>query len=200
MLSASAKLYIALLVALQVQYWPDAYKPSFLAAMVQAESNWNPNAQLKNAREFGTSFGQFTTAYNKDGSVRFDAWGDAKRAHPELRGWTNRFDPQYNLKAVVLTNRAICKRTATMAATADDALRMCVSAHNGGLGSVMQDRTKCRMTPGCNPMKWEGHVAVTSYKSNTPSQYGRSFLKINRDYVVRVVDTYRPKYEPYFGE
>jgi hypothetical protein len=199
MISAAAKLYIGMLVAFQVQYWPSAYLPSFMASMVEAESRWNPNAQLKSDREWGTSFGQWTTAYNKDGSVRFNAWADVKKAHPdELKGWADRFEPAYNLKAVVLSNRSTCKAFEGLGATPDDVLRMCVSAHNGGAGSVRQDRLKCRMTPGCDPTRWRGNVEATSYKSSQPSQYGRSYLKINRDYVVRVVDEYRPKYDPYF--
>lgn len=205
---ARANQYLPTLVDAQRSIWPDAPMPSFLAAQVEQESCitlkhskcWNPTAQLKTSREWGRGLGQVTTAYNADGSIRFDKQAELRAQFPSLRGWTTAkwADANYQLTAIVEMDKSIYARQRN-AATTRDQLSFTLSAYNGGEGGVLQDRRLCSNTKGCDPSRWAGHVERTSLKSRVPKKgYGKSFFEINREYVTNILDVRRPKYEPYF--
>lgn len=200
--------YLPELVSVQQDIWPSAPMPSFLAAQVEQESCitlthskcWNPRAELKTSRENGIGFGQFTRAYKADGSIRFDKISELAAAHESLRGWSwaTRYDPHYQLTAIVEMDKGIFNRQKG-AATERDRLSFTLSAYNGGESGVLQDRRLCSNTRGCDSSRWLGHVAKTSLKSKVPHPgYKKSFYAINREYVTNVLDIRRPKYEPYF--
>lgn len=200
--------YLPDLITAQRGVWPSAPMPSFLAAQVEQESCislthpkcWNPRAELKTKRENGIGFGQFTRAYRADGSIRFDKISELAAAHESLHGWSwaNRYDPHYQLTAIVEMDKAIFNRQKN-AATDRDRVSFTLSAYNGGEAGVLQDRRLCSNTRGCDPNRWLGHVEHTSLKSKTPHPgYKQSFFKINREYVTNILDVRRPKYEPYF--
>lgn len=200
--------YLPELVSVQQDIWPSAPMPSFLAAQVEQESCislthskcWNPRAELKTKRENGIGFGQFTRAYKADGSIRFDKISELAATHKSLRGWSwaNRYDPHYQLTAIVEMDKAIYGRQKN-AATERDRLSFTLSAYNGGEAGVLQDRRLCSNTRGCDSTRWLGHVAKTSLKSKVPHPgYKQSFYAINREYVTNVLDVRRSKYEPYF--
>lgn len=205
---SGAVTYLPMLVSAQQEIWPDAPMPSFLAAQVEQESCitlthpkcWNPRAELKTARENGVGFGQFTRAYRADGSIRFDTISDLAAAHESLRGWSweKRYDPHYQLTAIVEMDRALYTRQLD-ASSPRDRLSFTLSAYNGGSGGVLQDRRLCANTKGCDPSKWAGHVERTSLKNKMPKKgYGKSFFAINREYVSNILNVRRYKYEPYF--
>lgn len=205
---AGAVKYLPDLISSQREVWPDAPMPSFLAAQVEQESClslthskcWNPRAELKTKRENGIGFGQFTRAYRADGSIRFDVISELAATHASLRGWSweNRYDPTYQLTAIVEMDKAIYNRQRN-AATDRDRLSFALSAYNGGESGVLQDRRLCANTQGCNPNKWADNVEKTSLKSRVTTQgYGKSFFAINREYVRNILDVRRPKYEPFF--
>ena len=207
-LPAGAVMYMPQLIASQRLIWPDAPMPSFLAAQIEQESCislkhskcWNPRAELKTSRENGVGLGQFTRAFKADGSIRFDKISELAAAHASLRGWTwaKRYDPSYQLTAIVEMNKAIYARQRD-AASVRDRLSFSLSAYNGGEGSVLQDRRMCANTRGCDPTRWDGNVARTSLKNKVPSKgYGKSFFAINREYVTNILDVRRAKYEPYW--
>lgn len=200
--------YLPELVSVQRDIWPSAPMPSFLAAQVEQESCislthskcWNPRAELKTKRENGIGFGQFTRAYKADGSIRFDKISELAATHKSLRGWSwaNRYDPHYQLTAIVEMDKAIYNRQKG-AATERDRLSFTLSAYNGGEAGVLQDRRLCANTSGCDSTRWLGHVSKTSLKSKVPHPgYKKSFYAINREYVTNVLDVRRPKYDPYF--
>lgn len=203
-----AEKYLPDLVQAQRTIWPDAPTPSFLAGQIEQESCitlkhsrcWDPRAELKTSRENGIGLGQFTRAYNKDGSIRFDKISELAAAHKSLKGWSwaNRYDADYQLKAIVEMDKAIFSRQKT-AANADERLAFTLSAYNGGEGGVLQDRRLCSNTKGCDPSRWWNHVERTSLKSKTPKKgYGQSFFRINREYVSNIIHVRRAKYIPYF--
>lgn len=203
-----AEKYLPDLIEAQQRVWPDAPTPAFLAAQVEQESCislthskcWNPRAELKTKRENGIGFGQFTRAYRADGSIRFDVISELAATHESLRGWSwdKRYDPAYQLTAIVEMDKAIYRRQRN-AATETDRLSFTLSGYNGGEGGVLQDRRLCANTKGCDPSRWAGHVENTSLKSRVAVQgYGKSFFAINREYVRLILDVRRPKYEPYF--
>lgn len=200
--------YLPTLVSTQQEIWPDAPMPSFLAAQVEQESCitlthpkcWNPRAELKTSRENGIGFGQFTRAYRADGSIRFDTISELAIAHKSLRGWNweRRYDPHYQLTAIVEMDRALYARQRDTA-TDQDRLSFALSAYNGGPGGVLQDRRLCANTKGCDPSRWAGHVERTSLKKKVANKgYGKSFFEINREYVTNILYVRRHKYEPYF--
>ncbi|EAM1616337.1 lytic murein transglycosylase [Salmonella enterica] len=202
--------YLSELVNIQREVWAAAPDPSFLAGQVEQETCitlehtycWNPRAELKTSRENGIGMGQFTRAYNKDGSIRFDVIDDLRRTHPELYdwGWDNRYNATYQLKALVLMNRSIYNRVKG-AASDTDRLAFTLSAYNGGEGGLRQDRRLCANTPGCDQSRWKGNVERTSLKAKAPQKgYGKGFFEINREYVTNILDVRRHKYTPYFED
>jgi hypothetical protein len=195
------------LVDAQRLHWPEAPLPWFLAAQVEKESCitlrhsrcWSTRAELKTDREYGFGLGQITIAYRADGSVRFNKWAELRTQFPPLRAWSwdQRFDPAYQLTALVLMDKGLCKLYAD-AATVEDGLGFCLSAYNGGEGGVRQDRLLCSNTPGCDRTRWFDHVEHHSMKSRVPWKgYGKSAFQINREYP-REIRTRRSKYEQFF--
>lgn len=193
----------------QQQSWPDAPMPAFLAGQVEQESCislqhpkcWNPRAELKTNREYGFGFGQTTIAYNADGSVRFNKQAELRAQYASLRDWTfeRRYEPRYQLTALVEMDHGIYRRVPD-AATTRDRLAMTLAAYNGGEGGLRQDRLLCRNTAACDPARWFGNVERTSLKSRVPFHgYGKSPFAINREYPVNVLDLRCPKYEPFFS-
>lgn len=169
-----------------------------MAAQVQAESRWNPKAELKTSRENGIGLGQFTRAYNADGSIRFDKIAELRQAHSALRGWTwaKRFDPNYQLTAVVLMDRTGFTRFDRLSASERDSWSFTLSGYNGGDAGVQRDILLCGNTKGCDPTVWDGNVALHSTKSRAKWHgYGASAYDINRGYVTKIL-TWAPDYKP----
>ncbi len=194
--------------AVQLQSWPDAPIPSFLAAQVEQESCislthskcWNPQAQLKTSREWGYGLGQTTIAYRADGSVRFNKQAELRAEYASLRGWSDsdKFNPHYQLLALVEMDHGIYRRVAGAASTRDR-LAFTLSAYNGGESGVRQDRVLCGNTLACDRDKWFGNVEKYSLKTRKVNPgYGASAYQINREYVRNVIDVRRPKYERFF--
>ena len=205
-----ALVYLPVLVEKQRAIWPDAPIPSFLASQVEQESClslthskcWNPRSELKTSRENGIGLGQFTRAFKADGSIRFDKISELAAAHKSLREWTweRRYEPGFQLTALVEMNKSIYRRVLN-AATTTDRLSFTLSAYNGGVGGVLQDRRLCGNTAKCDPNRWTGHVARTSLKSKIPHPgYRQSFYAINREYVSNVLTLRRPKYDRFFKD
>lgn len=207
-LPAQAYEHLPKLVAAQQQHWPDAPTPWFLAGQIEQESCislthskcWNPKAELKTARENGIGLGQFTRAYNADGSIRFDVISDLAKRHESLRGWNweRRYDINYQLIAIVEMDKAIFGRQRG-AGSPDDQIHFTLSAYNGGEGGLLQDRRLCGNTKGCDPSRWFGHVERTSLKTKKPGPYRKSFFEINREYVSNNLKR-REKYKDHYLE
>ncbi len=211
---AQANDHAPTLVRVQAEVWPRAPRPYTLAGLVEQESCislthsrcWNPHSTLRTSREYGFGFGQITVAYRPDGSVRFNKFEELRAAHPSLRDWhwEDRFNPEKQLTAVVEMNLDLWRRIATAGpgATVDDQWAFVLSAYNGGLGSVLQDRRLCSNTRGCDPARWFGHVADHSTKSRRPqSGYGgRSWYEINRSHVRNVLTVRRDKYRVFWED
>jgi hypothetical protein len=199
---------IPLLPVLQAQigtYWPDMPVRSALGAQVEQETCislrhrmcWNPRAELKTSREQGIGLGQLTRTWDKAGNQRFDALGEIVASFPrDLEGlsWENRYDPELQLRALVLKDRQ-GYRMVHGAATGADQLAMSFAAYNGGPGGLASDRRACAATTGCNPGIWFGHVERTSLKAKAAVPgYGKSFFDINREYVRNIMIARRARY------
>lgn len=206
-----AKVYAPVLVEKQEAVWPQAPEPWTLAGLVEQESCislthsrcWNPRSELKTSREYGFGFGQITVAYRADGSTRFNKFEELRAAHASLRDWTweNRYDPGYQLAAIVEMNLDLWRRLASApGATVTDQWAFVLSSYNGGAAGVLQDRRLCSNTRGCDPARWFGHVERTSLKSRVPQPgYGnRSWYEINRSHVRNVLTIRRAKYQAFW--
>ena len=186
----AALLYIPMLLAIIHAKWPDLKPPSVMGAQVVQETGpcpgrecWSPHAELKTDREYGFGLGQLTVTKS------FNGFNDMKRADPDLKNWTwdNRFDPRYQLIALVKEDQ-LAYRCTSWGQDEENHLGMMFSAYNGGCGGVIKDRVLCANTKGCNPNLWFGGVENTSYKSKVARPgYGQPFYIINRTYVEGVL-------------
>jgi hypothetical protein len=201
---AAALAYLPVLKAQQRTYWPELQQAAVLGAQIHRETQpcpgrqcWSPHAQLRTQREQGIGFGQFTRTWNSAGLPRFDALTDIVRAHPhELAGlsWSTPYDPELQLRALVLKDRDLFAAV-NGAATIDDRLAFALAGYNGGAGSVRSDRLMCEAKPGCDPTRWRGNVERTSLKARQAVQgYGQSWFEINRGYVREILLVLRPMY------
>lgn len=197
-LPPNAVQYMPVLVAEVKSHWPGVPVPYALAAQVEQETCsslksrkcWNPQAELKTAREYGFGLGQLTV------TSRFDNFKEAKKLHSSLADWKweNRYNPAYQLRTMVLMDKFAFNKISW---ASDDYERQAMSfaAYNGGLGGLLSDRTVCRATEGCDPTRWFGHIENTSKKSKAKYKgYGKSFFEINREYVVNIMTVRLTKY------
>lgn len=197
------------LAEVQRETWAAAPEPWTLAGLVEQESCitpthkkcWNPYAELKTSREYGFGLGQVTRAYRADGSVRFDKFQELRDTYPALSGWAwnDRFRADYQLKAVVSMTQGLWSRT-SWAADEREQWAFVLSAYNGGLGHVLQDRRLCAGKDGCDPGRWFGNVELDSVKSRRElaGYGGQSPFSINRKYPATVLDVRRDKYRVFW--
>lgn len=188
--------------------------PSYFGALIEQESCislthskcWNSKAQLKTEREEGAGLGQFTRAYNKDGSLRFDAIAEVRELDPEaLRdfSWSTVYSrADLSIKAIVVKFRDCYRRMARQSKAEEyDRMAFCDASYNGGFGGMLTDRRLCSSTDGCDANKWFGQVENFSAKSRVKWQgYGKSAFEINREHVVNALMLRRPKYKAQLGE
>lgn len=183
--------------------WPRMPMPSVLGALVEQESGWKQTARLKTSREEGIGLGQFTRAWRADGTLRFDALAETRTMDASLSGWSwnDPYNVRYQLRAVVVKNRACYLKLRTLLDDDYNALAMCDAAYNGGLSGVYAERRLCAQVDGCNPDHWFGNVELHSIKSRVKWHgYGASAFDINRGHVRAVMVTRRPRYAAWFGE
>ena len=201
-LPAGFATYGPILKAEQAKYWADHPDPAILAALVEQESCaslksprcWNPAARLKSAREEGAGMGQITRAYRADGSLRFDALAGLRGQYgADLAGlsWDTVYQrPDLQLRALVLMSRDSARtfRGAPAWLAFGDA------GYNGGVAGVQKERRACKLSTGCDPGQWFGHVEAHCLKSRQPIYGNRSACDINREHVRNVLLVRRAKY------
>lgn len=171
------------------QYWPALEKREWVAGLIEQESLWKVNAHLRTSREHGCGLGQFTVAYNADGSVRFDALGETKRLDRSLANWNwqDCTNAQYQMRAIVLKLRSQHRDCAINMVDDRNAKACNAGKYNGGAGSVNKRIRTCRATVGCNPKVWEGHLALQCPQAKVKVHgYGESFCDINSKYPGRI--------------
>lgn len=177
-------------------YWPDQFPRTFIPALIEQESNWKLNARLKTSREFGCGLGQFTVAYNANGTVRFDALSEIREKDKSLEGWSwrNCYEAKYQLRAVVVKLHAEAKACAPLLKGAANVQACTAARYNGGSGSVAKRIRYCRAAKGCNAAEWYGNLELQCPQSKVKAHgYGESFCEINSKYPRRI-NVRMPKY------
>lgn len=170
-------------------FWPNIPRREFPMGIVAQESLLRVNAKLKTHREFGCGIGQFTIAYNANGTVRFDALEETKRLDKSLANWTweDCYNLTYQARGVILKLKSQHRDCSLVMANSDEALKCNAGKYNGGAGSVAKRIRSCRVTPNCNPKIWENNLALQCPQSKTKVEgYGESFCEINSKYPGRV--------------
>ena len=186
--------------------WPNMPRRSYLGTLIEKESRWRTNAQLKTSREEGAGLGQITRAWGAGGALRFDALEEVKSLAPhhlhELSWATVYTRADLGLRAILVKLRDCDTRLQRLGKFERmERVALCDAAYNGGWGGLQQDRKLCALTTGCDPAKWFDHVEHTSGKSRTKWQgYGQSAFDINRAHVRATVPlAQRLRYMPLLG-
>lgn len=198
MIPVKALLYLPLLAVEINAYWPELHNRAILAGQIEQETCitlrhdkcWNPRTELKTSREYGFGFGQITI------TDRFNVFDELRQDHESLHGWLwhDRYNPQYQLRALVLKDRSEWSAM-HFAANNYERTAFMLSAYNGGRSGVFKDRRLCAAKQGCDPDRWFGHVELESFRSKVAVKgYGQSFYSINRDYVRSIVHTRSKRY------
>jgi hypothetical protein len=179
-----------------IKIWPTVSPRSYFAGQVEQETCvslkskkcWSPSAELRTSREYGFGLGQLTV------TSRFNAFNDVKKLDKDLAAWKweNRYDPTYQLRALVVYDRSIYTK---LPVSIEDKMPFTFASYNGGLGGILQDRRLCENTKGCNHNLWFGNVELTSFKSKIkPQGYAKSFFEINREYPRNIISVRSKKY------
>lgn len=204
---AGAFKYCPMLQAEKDKLWPTHIAPAALCSLVEHETCvtlkhrmcWNPQARLKTEREEGAGMGQITRAYNKDGSIRFDALQDTKRLDASLAewDWSNVYRrPDLQLRSIVISSRDCNNKLSRLVKDPKQVLRMCDSAHNGGYAGLQAERRACGLRADCDPQIWDDNVEKVCLKSKVKWRgYGQSACEINREHVRMVFDVRYDKYK-----
>lgn len=205
-LPSNALVYLPMLQSALQDRWSDINTPWVIAGQIEQETCpslrnsecWNPHAELKTYREYGFGLGQLTVTSS------FNAFNDVKGLDSTLRPWkwTNRYDPQLQLRAMVDMDRADY-RYFSFAATPLDDYAFMLAAYNGGPGGTMLSVRYCLALADCNHRIWFDNVETHSYKSKTSlgaAYGGQSAYNINRDYVRNVLQLRMQKYQSFFDE
>lgn len=188
-LPGQAAQYLSELAAEIDTFWVSLPRREFPAGLIEQESNWKVSATLKTSRELGVGLGQFTKAYNADGSVRFDALAETKQLDKSLAGWSwqDPYNAQYQIRAVVLKLRANDKKCSVYLTGSDEQLACGAAVYNGGAGSITKRIRMCQVTAGCDDKKWFGNLDhMVAQSTVRAAGYGESFAEINSKYPARV--------------
>lgn len=186
--------------------FPDIPNRHYVPALIEHESCitlrhkrcWSPTSRLKTYREEGAGVGQITRAYNKDGTIRFDALTELRTRHRRYLAeltWDNVYQrPDLQIRALTLMVRDNYK-TLYDVDEPIQRLAMTDASYNGGMGGLQRERRQCSLVKGCNPDFWFGNVERFCMKSKKVLYGNRSACDINRHHVLDVMTVRLPKYE-----
>jgi hypothetical protein len=198
----NAELYLPTLNTQLNTYWPALNTRYILGGQIEQETCvsltskkcWSSRAELKTDREYGFGLGMITK------TDKFDTFQDAKKLDKSLSSWKweDRFDASYQLKTLVLMDKKLYDQLPKTIFGEYNRLAFTLSAYNGGMGSVLNDRRLCQGIKGCEPNAWFDQVEKQSFKQKTKLKgYGKSFFDINREYVRNIMTIRAYKYFAY---
>ena len=114
-----------------------------LAAQIQVESAWRPEARSK----YAAGLAQFTPA----------TWSDiAPYTDPSCAGEPET-DPACSIRSQIVYMRRLLARY-RFSATAAERWAFAWAAYNGGPGWISREKARCKRKPDCNPSRWWRNV------------------------------------------
>lgn len=204
-----AKIYMPVVVKEQNLYFKDINIPWYFGGLIEQESClsltnkrcFDPSSKLDTSREIGLGLGQITKAFNKDGSIRFDALTEMKTNHKNELGemtWNNiAIRPDLQVRTIIL----MIKDNYNYFYKVKDELerfKFSDAGYNGGKGGTAKERTQCGLTKGCDPQVWNNNVEKVCLKSKKPLYGNRNACDINREHVTNVFNLRMNKYKVFF--
>lgn len=203
--------YIPIIKEETEKIFPDFILPSYFASLIEHESCislshsrcWSPKSRLKTSREEGAGLSQLTRAYRNDGSVRFDTLTElSKRYKYELKEltWdTVYYRPDLQIKAMILITKTNYNNLFFIN-NWFERLKMADSVYNGGMNSLVKDRTTCGLAKDCDPQIWKFNVEKYCSKSKKILYGNRNACDINRNHVYETTNLRLKKYYLAFKE
>jgi hypothetical protein len=184
------KPYSNLLSVIISDHWKDSTYRHFIPAQIERESNWKEKAELKTYREYGIGLSQITI------TKRYNNFTDAINRYKELSYWkySDRFNANYQLHFVVLQDKS--NFTVNKKLFSDNINRWAgtLVSYNAGHGTVLNRRSLCKVTEGCDFNLWFGGLDSVQLKTETGKLYGRSLWKMRNDYPKSIIFELSGKY------
>ncbi len=133
-----------------------------LAAQIQVESAWKPDARSK----YAAGLAQFTPA----------TWQDiAPRADPSCAGKPET-DPACSIRSQIVYMRRLLSRYRS-SLTAGDRWAFAWAAYNGGPGWITREKSRCKRKPNCNPSRWWRNVERHCIRAGWACRENRAYPK-----------------------
>ena len=130
-----------------------------MAAQVQVESAWRPEARSK----YAAGLAQFTPP----------TWGDiAPATVPSCSDQTGT-DPACSLRAQNLYMSRLLGLFSD--SPAPDRWAFAWASYNGGYGWIRREKYKCKLAVRCDPRRWWGHVAKYCIRADWACSENRSY-------------------------
>ena len=178
-----AKPYMSVLKTIIAEQWPTMPNREIPPAQVGQESSWKEKAQLKTSRELGRGFVQLTIAYNKDGSIRFNAYQDAVRMKA-LQKWNWQDDPfntKFQLTYLVLTDKSNFSIVRKSMKNDEQAWKAALVCYNAGEGRWLSRRTAARKS-NIPIDTWDNGLAIAHSNAEAAILYGRPLYEAVNEY------------------
>ena len=133
-----------------------------LAAQIQVESAWRPNARSK----YAAGLAQFTSA----------TWSDiAPLTDPSCAGEPET-DPPCSIRSQIVYMKRLLSRY-KYSATVSDRWAFAWAAYNGGAGWITREKSKCKRKPSCNPSRWWRNVERHCLRAGWACTENRAYPK-----------------------
>ena len=138
---------------------------ALFAGQIEQESAWRPNV----CSPYACGLTQFTKDTAEWIAGRY---GDLSSG--------DRFNPQWAMRAMVRYDHYLYAMVPA-AAEARDRFAFVLSGYNGGLGNLRRDIAICMRTPGCDALRWFGHVELYSNRAAWAFKENRGYPRVILD-------------------
>lgn len=218
---SNAKIYFGVLKE-ETEKIPELIVPQYFGSLIEHETCisinpnnryyklcWNPKQQFKTKwknnlpREQGSGLCMLTRAWRSDGSLRMDSLRDIYMKYPrQLKGltWDTILDrPDLQIRAMLLLWMDNYNKMPDTISIGDK-IAMADSAYNGGFGNLYKERSRCKLTKGCDQFVWFNNVEKINVRGDKKLYGNRSAFEINRSHVYDVIVNRLGKYVKFWDE
>ncbi len=184
--------YSPIILQAQCAVWPELYSNKLMFGQIEQETCvslkhskcFNSKAELKTSREYGFGLGQISI------TEKFNNFEEAKKYDDVLRNWKweDRYNPSMQVRTMAWHNKKYWLRL-NFIKDETERTNLTYASYNGGLGSVLASRQRCKSILNCNPDAWYpvlggklGVANVSNKSKQVVGGYGKSFFQINYEY------------------